>query len=107
MTAQTLEHGMTMYRYRNCRCNICYTAAQEARRKYRKPKPPRIRLDYQPLVARLTEQQITQFVGWRTIREWESKNGIDLYAADRWCIKLGFHPTQIWGTDFYQGIEPE
>lgn len=98
------EHGNSMYRYRGCRCDICRAGAEAERKKYRKSRAvPRIRLDATPLINRLSPDEIQRFVGHRTVNQW-LQNGIELFAADRWCIKLGYHPSQIWGSDFYTGI---
>ena len=93
-----------MYRYRGCRCDICRAGAEAVRKKYRKSRAvPRIRLDATPLINRLSPDEIQRFVGHRTVNQW-LQNGIELFAADRWCIRLGYHPSQIWGSDFYTGI---
>ena len=33
-------------------------------------------------------------------RRWAT-NGIPLWAADRLACKMGLHPTEIWGNEFY------
>lgn len=106
-TKKNLDHGYSMYRYRGCRCDICRAGAEAERKKYRKSRAvPRIKLDATPLINRLTQEQIQWMIGHHTVNRWKI-NGIELFTADRWCIKLGYHPMQIWGTAFYTGVNTD
>jgi hypothetical protein len=40
------------------------------------------------------------------LQGWLEK-GIDIYWADFWCIKFGYHPVEIFGNAFYQGCFDE
>ena len=101
------EHGISMYRYRNCRCDICKAAAAEQRAKFRTTSPnKKIRLDAEPLIQRLTVDERLAWVNTGLRDKWR-KGGIDIYNADEWCIKLGYHPIEIWGKDFYQDCNEE
>jgi hypothetical protein len=35
------------------------------------------------------------------------RHGLDVYGVDKWCIQLGYHPIEIYGQDFYLGINPD
>lgn len=104
------EHGISMYRYRHCRCDICKQAASAQRKQYRPVKPKQdnknIRLDGEVFVARLIRDERHGAINTNLISKW-SRFGIDIYAADRWCVKMGYHPTEIWGQDFYQDCTEE
>lgn len=96
------EHGLSMYRYRQCRCDICRAAMTAQRRQFRKlsdNKP--IRLDGEVFVDRLIKDNRQAGINTNVISKWR-RFGIDIYNADEWCVKLGYHPTEIWGNDFYQ-----
>lgn len=41
-----------------------------------------------------------------TLWRWKN-NGMDVWVADRWACKLGYHPIEIWGQDFYVGCHGE
>lgn len=101
------EHGISMYRQRHCRCDICKAAATAERLKYRpKKNPVSIRLDGTRFVERLLRDNRHGAINTNLISKWQ-RFGIDLYAADRWCVRLGYHPIEIWGNDFYRNTEEE
>ena len=92
-----------MYRYRKCRCDVCKAAAKIERAKYRKlTDSVDIRLDPTVLIDRIMWAGRIDEVRQRTMDEWLVQ-GIDIYWADWWCIKLGYHPAEIFGMAFYQG----
>jgi hypothetical protein len=102
--SETITHGRTAFVKHKCRCEICGEASRSYKRAYslRKGKTIR-RLDSAPFIERLQKDgrlaavQSTDLWKWRT-------SGIDLWAADRWAIRLGYHPLEIWGQDFYVGV---
>lgn len=101
------EHGISMYRYRQCRCDICKQAASEQRLRFRpKTDNKRIRLDGEVFVARLIRDERHTSINTHLISKWRSK-GIDIYNADEWCVRLGYHPIEIWGQAFYQQCDEE
>lgn len=96
-----------MYRYRQCRCDTCKQAASEQRKHFRpKSDNKRIRLDGEVFVARLVRDNRHGAVNTNLISKW-TRFGLDIYNADEWCVKLGYHPTEIWGNDFYQQCDEE
>ena len=63
-----------------------------------------ILLDASPLLDILTERNLLKMVQNRTLKKWRTI-GIDIYGADKWCIRLGYHPIELFGMDFYQLAE--
>jgi hypothetical protein len=94
-------HGRSTYLKYKCRCDICVQDARQYRETY---IPPGIRLKPEPLIQRLTSDGRTSPITNRQLNKW-LRIGLDLYTADRWAVKLGYHPYEIWGDDFYQGCE--
>ena len=91
------EHGMGMYRYRRCRCEVCCEAMYHFRKKYRKTSDNYNKMiDATPLLNWLRENgQITQIDG-STARKW-AERGLSVYSIDKVCIRLGVHPVEIYG----------
>jgi hypothetical protein len=104
---RSFAHGLNAYRVYKCRCEICITANTESKRKYRPLSDAvKVRLDAQPLISRLTRDGRLAAVENSKISSWR-KDGIGIYSADKWCIRLGYHPIEIWGQDFYVSIAPD
>lgn len=100
---RSFQHGVNAYRNKKCRCEECREAHRLAQLKYRpKSDSKKIRLDATPLLKRLERDGRLEAVENSRISVWR-KSGIDLYAADRWCIRLGYHPIEVWGQEFYLG----
>ena len=95
------NHGRSTYLKHKCRCAICVEDARVYRATYRKTP---IRLDANQLVRRLQLDGRTNAVANTLLSKWR-KSGMDVYNADRWAVKLGYHPFEIWGSDFYEGCE--
>jgi hypothetical protein len=98
---QYKEHGLGMYRYRKCRCEICKSAAAADRVKYRK-YANRLYLPAAPLIERLVWAGQLDQVPSDVVKSWRMK-GVYVYSADYWCLKFGFHPAEIYGYHFYKG----
>ena len=98
------EHGASMYRQRGCRCETCCEGRRIQRSKYETRKrhdEVQLRLDPTPLIDLLKSNDDLWKVASRAVQNWRT-NGIDIYWADHWCIKLGYHPAQVFGQAFYQ-----
>lgn len=102
---RTIKHGRNAYVNNRCRCEQCHQAALEYKRRYnaRKGKTRRL-LDSQPFLDRIEKDGRISWICESTIRRWR-RGKIDLWVADRWAITLGYHPLEIWGQDFYVGVE--
>ena len=105
MRKGTWQHGTSGYKHQ-CRCEICVTAQSEARSKsrYRNERAVsvKIRLDAAPLIRRLELTEQLEHIDRKTVYLWEQK-GIDIYFADKWCLKFGWHPAEVFGQAFYAG----
>jgi hypothetical protein len=64
---------------------------------------PDIRFDAGPLIAKLPEHELAS-IGPKRMKLMR-ENGIKLHHADKMAVRLGYHPYEIWGDDFYK-IEP-
>ena len=97
------KHGRSAYMKYKCRCTICVTEAQAYRKKYRETNiNAGLRLDATPLLARLDIDERVGAVKSSIKSRWRAE-GIEIYAADTWATKLGYHPIEIWGQSFYVG----
>lgn len=95
------NHGRSTYLKHKCRCEICTEDARVYREKYARSG---IRLDGEPFIQRLTTDGRVTSAGSNNVSKWR-RYGMDIFAADRWAVKFGYHPYEIWGDDFYQGCE--
>lgn len=93
------NHGRSTYLKHKCRCAVCVEDARKYRATYRKTT---IKLDADCLIHRLQLDGRSGAVTSSLLAKWR-KTGMDIYNADRWAVKLGYHPIEIWGLDFYEG----
>ena len=100
------EHGVSMYRRMKCRCEVCKAANAEKKKKYKKLAPPKVLLDGAPFVAIIERAGMIREFDHRQIDRWLA-NGVNVYTADFWCTKLGYHPTEVFGSEFYRGCFDE
>jgi hypothetical protein len=99
--SRPINHGRSSYLKHKCRCEICVEDARRYRAEY---TPPGIRLKSEPFVQRLILDGRLSAITSSQLGKWK-RIGLDVYNADRWAVKLGYHPYEIWGDDFYQGCE--
>ena len=92
-------HGRSTYLKYQCRCTVCVEDAREYRVNRKKPV---LMLDGEPLIDRLTRDGRITSIKTSATHKWRTR-GMSVYLADRWAIKLGYHPVEIWGNDFYRG----
>jgi hypothetical protein len=64
---------------------------------------PDIRFPAEPLLCKLSDLELTK-IGPKGV-DIMIQNGIKLHHADKMAVRLGYHPYEIWGDDFYK-IEP-
>lgn len=65
------------------------------------PTPP---IDIQPLVDRFhgNQSELARHLHIHHSRINKAlRTGITIHTADKWAIRLGYHPTEIWA-DWYQ-----
>lgn len=105
MRKGTWSHGITGYQTYKCRCEVCVTAARSIRERNRpRSDSSKLRLDGQVLIDRLVadERWFDRNMALRVLA-----NGLNVYSADRYAVKFGYHPYEIWGDAFYEGCEYE
>lgn len=103
MRKGTWNHGITGYQKYACRCETCVDAAKQVRARHRPYSDnSKLRLSGQTFIDRLVkdERYYDRNMALRIIKE-----GLSVYAADRWAVKYGYHPYEIWGDAFYEGTE--
>ena len=103
---QDITHGVSMYRYRGCRCDICTSAYKTKKAEYianANTGSVKLRLDPTPLIELINKVDTQHLVKPRTIAMWKQK-GICVYWADFYCVKFGHHPYEVFGSAFYQDI---
>lgn len=42
----------------------------------------------------------------KKIQRWRTE-GISVYEADTECLKLGYHPFEVFGASYFEGLEQE
>lgn len=103
-----MNHNRTRYTKHGCRCDVCCRSNDEFNRWRREKRQAersqvfKLKLDGTVFVERLIKDNRHGAINTSLISRW-SRNGIDVYNADRWCVRLGYHPIEIWGQDFYAG----
>lgn len=96
------KHGRSTYLKYKCRCDICCQDAREYRKRFRESNiNAGLRVDATPLLDKLLRDERYEAVPAKTKSRWRAE-GIELYNADKWAIRLGYHPIEIWGQDFYR-----
>lgn len=101
------EHGMGMYRYAGCRCEICNGVMAEHRKKYRKKSDnSKVMLDATPLINWLQRNEQLTLMDTSSVHNWRTR-GIGVYTADALCTRMGVHPAEVFGFKFYEGCFDE
>lgn len=95
------KHNLTGYR-KGCRCDICKSCRSEYKKSLR-PKQSSLKLDPAPLLAKLEASDQLHLLDKHSIYSWQKRGGINVYYADKWALKFGWHPAEVWGMAFYEG----
>lgn len=97
-------HGRSSYLKYKCRCDICCQSAKQYKRERRIKLgcDIKVRLDATPFINRLITDGQLSIIPRGALRGWQA-NGMSVYTADKWCIKLGYHPFSVFGQAFYEG----
>lgn len=95
-------HGVWGYRHWKCRCDVCSAAYQKHIMKRRKNPEPSVLIDPEPLIAFIEKEEL-RISGsmMQNFRRWRSRGGVDIFVADKMCIKRGAHPSQVYGEDWW------
>ena len=99
-------HGIGAYKRYKCRCDVCMDAHRESRIRERlKNRRTVIKhhlIDATPLVSIYRETQDARRIS-KTIKRWETF-GISIYEADEFCMKIGLHPIEVFGSSYFEGL---
>lgn len=99
-----MKHNRNTYLKHKCRCEACCADAAEYKRRRRIEMggDTDVRLPGEPLLAFVRSQSTERLVQHHVAQSWIEK-GVSPYTIDRWCVKLGVHPAEIYGDAFYRG----
>ena len=104
------SHGINAYKRRGCRCEVCSEAHRQTnikeRLKSRRTPIKHHLIDATPLVELYCSISTRDKNFRSSIEKWK-KNGISVYDADTYCMKLGFHPIEIFGSAYFEGLLDE
>lgn len=97
------KHNRNTYLKYGCRCGHCVAdnARYKRERKIANGGDKPIRLDATILLNRLERDGMLSHIPHKMRYRW-LKNGVSVYRVDEVCVKLGYHPINIYGQDFYQ-----
>ena len=103
-------HSLRGYKIHKCRCDICIAAHKRhrAEQNYKNGRTPitHVLISGEPLANIFRERQLAGGSMSKHIMKWEDV-GITVYEADKWCMKLGYHPFEVFGAEYFQGLEQE
>lgn len=101
-------HGLSGYKRKKCRCETCSEAYAEyrikERLKYRRTPIKHHLIDATPLIELYKE--FSNKNGRRILKKWETE-GISVYDADTYCMRLGLHPLEVFGASYFDGLTEE
>ena len=113
-TKHRIEHGLTVYRDKGCRCEICVAANCQqlddlaAWRRHAQRAPIGPLLERAASVAGLDPQTMSHRdigkvcgVDQAQITRWVNTGSLPFRNAEKIAIHLGWHPAGIWGVDWY------
>ena len=99
----------TYYAYRRgCRCEKCQVARRAYKAKYQKVRTKNVLLSTEQIckfLGEMTDDVAGELlcISPTTVRKWRAEPArINRFTADEYAIKLGVHPSQIWGPIWYQ-----
>lgn len=104
------KHGLHGYKRRKCRCEVCVEAYKESRIRERlKNRRTPIKhhlIDATPLIELYKTVDIHSGSFSKVLRRWQTE-GISAYDADTYCMKIGFHPIEVFGASYFEGLAEE
>ena len=102
-----MEIKHSVYGYtKGCRCDICKKAKSDYKKSFR-PKQSKLKLDPEPFLAKLEASDQMHLMDPHRVYSWRKRGGINVYYADKWALKFGWHPAEVWGMAFYEGCFDE
>jgi hypothetical protein len=107
-----ISHGRLKYYQEGCRCDVCvhgqteYNRKREDKRKVQRVAARESKLDAQPLIDLLYDKIDPRSSIGRKLRYWK-RFGVDVYAADKFCCEMGYHPVEVFGDAWWKGAFDE
>ena len=98
-------HGRTGYYQHGCRCDVCCEAAERNRAKNRANRAASraIRLDPEPMIAFMRDKYDQRGLPRDRMFERWRRTGLSIWECDRYCVKYGIHPLELYPYEFYKG----
>lgn len=98
-----MKHNRNTYLRYKCRCTECVEDAANYRRMRRIERggDTDVRLPAWPLIIFLRKVS-DERIQHATLKSWLEK-GVSPYTADKWCMRFGAHPAEVYGQAFYEG----
>jgi hypothetical protein len=95
-------HGISGYKRNKCRCEVC-VAAYEAYNTARRKNPEKsFTIDPEPLISFITKlEDPVPASTQQTFARWR-RNGVDVFVADRHCVRRGAHPSEVYGSEWFE-----
>ncbi len=63
-------------------------------------------IDATPLIELYKTVDIHSGSFSKVLRRWQTE-GISAYDADTYCMKIGFHPIEVFGASYFEGLAEE
>lgn len=103
-------HSLRGYKTHKCRCEVCTEAYNRyrARENFKNRRTPitHVLISGEPLVKIFVDRQLSGGNMSKKIQRWRTE-GISVYEADTECLKLGYHPFEVFGASYFEGLEQE
>lgn len=98
-----MKHNRNTYLKHKCRCDECVADAASYRKKRRLEKggDSDVRLPAMPLIM-FVNKMSDERIQHATLKSW-IENGVSPYTVDKWCMRFGTHPAEVYGIAFYEG----
>lgn len=106
--ADGLVHSLARYRFFKCRCDLCCAAHEAYNASRRKRRVPTVHIDPTPLInmIRKSGELVSNGGLVKQVERWQTR-GLDVYEADRQCVKRGYHPWEVFGEAWFAAPHEE
>ncbi len=105
-----MNHSLRGYKTYKCRCDICVAAYVRAKaaENYKNRRTPinHVLISAEPLVRMFVDIRLSGGNMNKKIQRWRQE-GISVYEADEVCMKMGYHPFEVFGPAYFEGLEQE
>jgi len=105
--SRTKTHGITSYKKRGCRCELCCAAWARYNMSRRLHKEKSFKIPAGPLVEFMREHDgRMDGAKARAAKRW-LEEGVDIFTADKACVRRGFHPFEVYGSAWFEFRGPD